>query len=68
MLRNEAILTSPPLSKDYVEVFFIDVNSVMWWSSVILIPHEATQRRRNKCCVKKFEQELLQEDQICPTV
>ncbi|GFX13220.1 hypothetical protein TNCV_2989841 [Trichonephila clavipes] len=41
-----------------------DLNSVIWRSSVMLVQHGAAQRRRNMCCVKKFEQNSFQEDQI----
>ncbi|GFU64876.1 hypothetical protein TNCV_785271 [Trichonephila clavipes] len=49
---NRATTIYSPLSKVYIEVFFTDVNSVIWRS-----PRDAgtaMQRRRNMCCVKKL--------------
>ncbi|GFV46424.1 hypothetical protein TNCV_3233131 [Trichonephila clavipes] len=51
-----------------VQRFFAEVNSASCRSRVMPVPHGAAQRRRNMYCVKKFGQELLLENQICPTV
>ncbi|GFW87297.1 hypothetical protein TNCV_4514821 [Trichonephila clavipes] len=55
------------LSKGYVEVS-VNVNSKMWRSPVLLVPHGVAQRRRRRsmCFVNKIGQDLLSEDQICP--
>ncbi|GFV66389.1 hypothetical protein TNCV_1478531 [Trichonephila clavipes] len=65
---NRTTTTYPPLSIDYIEVFFADEISLMKWSPAILVPNKAVQKRRNICRVKMFGQILLQEDQIRPTI
>ncbi|GFX05044.1 hypothetical protein TNCV_3439081 [Trichonephila clavipes] len=57
---NQATMTYLPLAKGYVEVSMIR-NTIMFRSPVMLVPHEAAQRRR-----KAFSNSLrtLQKDQI----
>ncbi|GFT55527.1 hypothetical protein TNCV_3320421 [Trichonephila clavipes] len=65
---NRPAMIYPPLSKGFAEMFFADGNFVMWRSIIMLVPHGVAQRRRNTYYVKKHRQDLLQEDQIYPTI
>ncbi|GFV62896.1 hypothetical protein TNCV_472381 [Trichonephila clavipes] len=55
---NRASMTCPPLFKGYVEVFFVDVNSVMWNSPTMLVPHG----------VAKIEEHVLHQEVLTELV
>ncbi|GFY34825.1 hypothetical protein TNCV_845201 [Trichonephila clavipes] len=45
----------------------MDGNSVLWRSTVMLVPHRVAQIWRKRYYVAKFRQDLMQKDHICST-